>query len=86
MVPLEDGLNPDSIGNILEHFTSGTELIPVYVSENNTSIIGFAKAEAEAEEEIEHALQDVAKDWDFQPDNNIVVTEESGYRILLLEA
>lgn len=85
MIPLEDGLRPQHVIEIMEHFTDGTELVPIYVSENNTSVIGFAKSEIEAEEEIEHALQDIAKDWDLQPEDNIVVTEESEYRILILD-
>lgn len=84
MIPLEDGLNQMQWKRLNDFFHYEDELIPIEVSSNNTTMMGFVKnIDDDMREECMSELIPIADDWQNEPENGELITE-SGYKIKIL--
>lgn len=84
MIPLEDGLNQMQWKRLNDFFHYEDELIPIEVSSNNTTMMGFVRnIDDDLREECMSELIPIANDWRNEPENGEFITE-SGYKIKIL--
>lgn len=84
MIPLEDGLNQMQWKRLNDFFHYEDELIPIEVSSNNTTMMGFVRNIGDdVREECMSELIPIADDWQNEPENGELITER-GYKIKIL--
>lgn len=79
-MPLDDGITPAEVRDVVSHFQEDEELYPVEVSDSNTFISGYARLNLNLEE-ILARLVIVCNSTELPQDG--IIKTESGYLILV---